>query len=163
MPALLATLMAMILIGALASALALQTAAELRIASQAKAAAEAIYAAQAAAELALDDLARISDLDAVLAGTVTSRLREGSAAAEARDRPPWKLFGYGRLRDLMRLESINTDTYVVIWVARPPGGGAGAMTVLAQAHGLGDTLRVVEVQAERVGGGIARRSWREVR
>ena len=77
--------------------------------------------------------------------------------------PRWQLFAYGPMRDMLPTATINSETYVIVWIADDPsdcdgnpltdgevcaGGdnpGRGVMAMMAHAYGPGGSRRVIEV------------------
>ena len=76
--ALIISLMAMLFMMALGSALMLSTATETKIANNFRHGSEALYAADAGLERSMDDLLTIPDWNAMLAGTATSAFIDGA-------------------------------------------------------------------------------------
>ena len=94
--------------------------------------------------------------------------------------PRWQLYAYGRLRDLVPVES---DVYVVVWVGDDPaecdgtpeidGGpcsdgvnpGANVVAMLAHAYAAAGVTQQIELTVGRAGPGGRPRvlSWRHVR
>jgi len=70
-------LLAVVVLSALGVTLVLTTSSETRIAANFRASQQALYAAEAGAERALDDLASVADVNALLAGAVTSTFVDG--------------------------------------------------------------------------------------
>jgi len=91
--------------------------------------------------------------------------------------PRWKLFAYGRMRDLLPPGAVDAPYYVVVMVGDDPGEtdndptrdgiagnpGAGIVALRAEAFGPSQAHKVVELTAMH--GDTATRvlSWREVR
>lgn len=175
--ALVMTLMTMMLLAALGSALAMLAGMEARISGSYRAGAEALYAADAAVELAVEELRSLPDWVPVLDGRVTSGLVSGAAIGthqtaagpidltEATNLPGWRLYARGDLRDFLRLEGAESASYVVVWIAAVPTGEPDRLAIRAQAHGPGGVQRAVEVRVRRDGAlpGVRRLSWQEVR
>jgi hypothetical protein len=82
--------------------------------------------------------------------------------------PRWQLYAYGNLRDILPTNTINSNMYVVAWIADDPsendgdpltdGGapldsgvnnGAGVISMLAQSFGPGGVTRTIEVTLAR--------------
>jgi hypothetical protein len=81
--------------------------------------------------------------------------------------PRWQLFAYGSMRDMLPTDTINSDTYVIVWIADDPSecddnplrdgeacangvnGGRGVLAMLAHAYGPGGSRRVIEVTVAR--------------
>jgi hypothetical protein len=82
--------------------------------------------------------------------------------------PRWKLYAYGPLDQILFGEGINSDMYVVLWVADDPSEqdslplkdgdpntdgtpneGKGVISMLAHAYGPDGTKRVIEVTVSR--------------
>jgi hypothetical protein len=83
--------------------------------------------------------------------------------------PRWKLYAYGPITDLLPTETLNSDMYVIVWVADDPsecdndptkdGGtpvapctenlGAGVVSMVAHAYGAGGVRRVIETTMAR--------------
>ena len=83
--------------------------------------------------------------------------------------PRWTLYAYGSMREMLPTATINSDTYVIVWVADDPaecdnnpvqdGGppvfpcaknnGSGVLAMVAHAYGPGGARRVIEVTVAR--------------
>jgi hypothetical protein len=83
--------------------------------------------------------------------------------------PRWQLYAYGPVVDMLPTETLNSDMYVIVWVADDPadcdnnpladGGpqagnctaniGAGVISMLAYAYGAGGVRRVIETTVAR--------------
>jgi len=175
--ALVMTLMTMTLLVALGTALSMLAGMEMRISGNYRAGAEAMYAAEAAVEVALDELRAVPDWSAVLDGSFPSRLVFGASSGrhhtaagpidltEATANPGWRLYARGDLRDFVRLEGVEANSYVIVWVAPALIPGTDALAVQAHAHGPGGVRRAVEVRVAREGPlpGLRVFSWREAR
>jgi hypothetical protein len=175
--ALVTTLMTMMLLAALGSALAMLAGMEARISGSYRAGSEALYAADAAVELAVEELRSLPDWVPVLDGRVTSGLIFGEASGtqqtaagpidltEATNVPGWRLYARGDLRDFLRLDGAESTSYVVVWVASVPSGEPDRLAIRAHAHGPAGVRRAVEVRVKREGPlpGVRRLSWQEVR
>lgn len=213
--ALVISLMAVLLLAALGSALVITTAAETRIAGSFRDAQEALYAADAAIELALQELMAASDWNSILTGTKKSAFANGppdqsislpdgsildlaqatnmancgktasctDAEMDAttqerpwgRNNPRWVLYAYGWTKDMVLTGTINSDSYVSVWVGddpsendndptkdgnTPTNPGSGVLALRAQAYGPASSRKVIELTIART---IRIRSWREVR
>ena len=91
--------------------------------------------------------------------------------------PRWRLFAYGRLRDMLPAGAIDSRDYVVAMVADDPGendgdpsrdGGAndpgsGIFAVRGEAFGPASAHKVVELTVTRNGPAVRPLSWRELR
>jgi hypothetical protein len=86
-----------------------------------------------------------------------------------KNNPRWQLYAYGPVVDLLPSETINSDNYVIVWVADdpaecddnpaqdggPPGAsctlnlGGGVISMLAHAYGAGGVRRVIETTVAR--------------
>jgi hypothetical protein len=91
--------------------------------------------------------------------------------------PRWKLFAYGRLRDMLPAGAIDSTSYVVAMIADDPGEtdgdpsrdgvttnpGAGIFAVRAEAFGSGGSHKVVELTVTRNGPDVRPLSWRDLR
>ncbi len=85
----------------------------------------------------------------------------------ATNNPRWQLFAYGSMREMLPTETINSDTYVIVWIADDPtecdgkplidgdpcaagvNSGRGVLAMLAHAYGPGGARRVIEVTVAR--------------
>jgi hypothetical protein len=88
----------------------------------------------------------------------------------AANNPRWNLYAYGPLEAITPMETINSNMYIVVWVADDPaegddnpekdggphvaGGGvpnmgAGVISLIAHAYGPGGVKRVVEATVAR--------------
>jgi hypothetical protein len=177
------TLMMMLALGALGGALTLLSVGETRIVANFRSGAEAIYAADAGIEVALNHLALLPDWKAAVAGGVASPYVDGgpglrhTAAGQidliaetnrARSAPPnflWQLYAYGPLSGLSQVPGINSDVYVVVWVAEHPvDRGRDMAILLARAYGPHGVRRAVEADVARTVISTVRvTSWHEVR
>ena len=78
--------------------------------------------------------------------------------------PRWQLYAYGPMTDMLPTETINSNMYVVVWVADDPSEndgnplqdgplagnlGRGVIAMLAHAYGPGGVRRVIEVTVAR--------------
>ena len=84
--------------------------------------------------------------------------------------PRWRLYAYGPLVDMLPTATLNSDMYVIVWVADDPaecdnnpamdGGvpaqdgctdniGKGVLSMLAHAYGAGGVRRVIETTVAR--------------
>lgn len=80
--------------------------------------------------------------------------------------PRWTLFAYGPVQDLIPTATINSNMYVIVWMAddpsetdddplidgdttNGPNPGGGVLSMLAQAYGPGGVSRVVEATIAR--------------
>ena len=83
--------------------------------------------------------------------------------------PRWQLYAYGPVVDMLPTETLNSDMYVIVWVADDPadcdnnplvdGGpqagscaaniGYGVISMLAYAYGAGGVRRVIETTVAR--------------
>lgn len=91
--------------------------------------------------------------------------------------PRWKLFAYGRLRDLLPADSVGSPHYVIVMVADDPGEtdndpmrdavagspGSGILSLRAEAFGPGEGHVVVELTVMRGNSAMRVLSWRAVR
>ena len=163
--------------GTLAGLLVLLSAGESVIAARLQSSQQALAAADAALERTLAELRLLGDWDLVLAGSVTSGLRdpagrprgptgalldlaELTGAVQRRsdlralpgvDRPQWRLFAYGPLTSAVP-SAPDAGLYVATWVADDEGDGDGAPAA--------DSNGIVQVWAEAHGPGGTRRAVR---
>jgi hypothetical protein len=94
--------------------------------------------------------------------------------------PIWRVYASGRLADLSSSGSIDSNVYVVVWVAddpletdgqpmidgdttNGPNPGAGLLQVLVHAYGPLGTRRIIEATLRRDDSRTRVLSWREVR
>jgi hypothetical protein len=94
--------------------------------------------------------------------------------------PIWRVYACGPLADLSPSGAIDSNVYVIVWVAddqletdgqplvdgdttNGPNPGAGLLDVLVHAYGPLGTRRVIEATLRRGDSGIRVLSWREVR
>ena len=69
------------------------------------------------------------------------------------DNPSWRLFAWGRMKDLLPNNQIDSQMYLAVWVADDPADGDGdplsdtngVLTVHAEAFGPSGTRKTVEV------------------
>ena len=97
-----------------------------------------------------------------------------------RNNPRWQLYAHGQLADMSPSGTINSNVYVVVWVADDPlendgqplvdgdntagaNPGRGLVQVLAQAYGPSGTSRLVEATLRRAVPRVRVLSWREIR
>lgn len=85
-----------------------------------------------------------------------------------KNNPRWQLYAYGPLEDITPMGTVNSNMYVVVWVADDPaecdddpkkdGGapvgcavntGSGVLAMVAHAYGPGGVKRVIEVTVAR--------------
>lgn len=87
----------------------------------------------------------------------------------ALNNPRWQLYAYGPMRDMLPVATINSDMYVIVWVADDPSEcdnnpvrdgeapvapcpanlGRGVLAMLAHAYGPGGVRRVIEVTVSK--------------
>jgi hypothetical protein len=92
---------------------------------------------------------------------------EGAVWAE--NNPRWQLYAHGPLREMIPTETINSNVYVVVWIADDPSEtddnpfvdgaapiapstsnpGKGVLSMLAHAYGPSGVRRVIEVTIAR--------------
>lgn len=91
--------------------------------------------------------------------------------------PRWRLYAYGKLRDLLPAGSIDSPFYVVAMIGDDPGEtdndpatdgtagqpGAGIIALRAEAFGPGESHKVIEATVARGAGAPRLLSWRELR
>jgi PilX N-terminal len=90
--------------------------------------------------------------------------------------PRWKLFAYGRLRDLLPPGAVDSGHYVVVMVGDDPaetdndpstdgvsGPGKGVVFLRAEAFGPHQAHKAVELTAMHGDGAMRVLSWRELR
>ena len=78
--------------------------------------------------------------------------------------PRWQLFAYGPVNDLLPTATLNSQMYVVVWVADDPSendddpakdgnvatnAGMGVITLRAIAYGNGGVSRIIDVTLSR--------------
>jgi hypothetical protein len=79
--------------------------------------------------------------------------------------PRWQLYAYGPIVDMLPSETLNSDVYVIVWIADDPsecdnnplidGGacatssGKGVLSMMAYAYGAGGVRRVIETTVAR--------------
>jgi hypothetical protein len=177
--AMLIALIATALLTSLGVGMVLLTNTEGAIASNYRASNETLYAADAAVERVVQDMLLIPRWNDVLTGSVHSsfvdntttpttpfgmainltsmtadiQAQSDATAPWAANNPTWRLFAYGPLSEMSGLGSIQSSSYVAVWVADDPSetdgnssaDSNGVVTVLAQAIGPGGAGRAVEV------------------
>jgi hypothetical protein len=177
--ALVIALIATVLLSALGLGLVMLTNTEAGIAANYRKGSEMLYAADAAVERVVQDLLLVPRWNDILTGAVQSGFVDGSttpttpsgqpldlvsmttelqAQADATNpwgpnNPQWRLFAYGPLSEMAGTGTIQSDAYVVVWMADDPSendgdplaDSNGVITVLAQAMGSSGTIRSVEV------------------
>ena len=86
--------------------------------------------------------------------TAELQAQSDATAPWAANNPVWRLFAYGPMNDLLGNASlIQSPSYLAVWIADDPADGDnnpsaetnGVLTLLAQAIGVGGTIRAVEV------------------
>jgi hypothetical protein len=91
--------------------------------------------------------------------------------------PRWKLFAYGRLRDMLPPGAVDSPYYVIAMVGDDPGEndndptrdggpnnpGAGILALRAEAFGPIGAHRVVELTVARGANAVRVLSWRQLR
>ena len=177
--ALVIALLATVLLSALGVGLVFLSNTESGIASNYRQGSEMLYAADAAVERVVQDLLLVPRWNDILGGTVKSGFVDNSttpitpsgqslnltalttelqAQADATNpwgpnNPRWRLFAYGPLNEMAGTGTIQSNAYIVVWMADDPSDNDGdpfsdtngVLTVLAQAIGASGTLRTVEV------------------
>ena len=177
--ALIIALIATVLLSALGVGLVMLSNTEGNIASNYRQGSEMLYAADAAVERVVQDLLLVPRWNDILTGTVqsgfvdnsttpttpsgqplnlTSLTAEIQAQANATNpwganNPQWRLFAYGPLAEMAGTGTIQSNAYIVVWMADDPSetdgdpqsDTNGVLTVLAQSIGANGTLRTVEV------------------
>jgi hypothetical protein len=177
--ALVIALIATVMLSALGVGLVMLTETEGSIASNHRKGSEMLYAADAAVERVVQDLLLVPRWNDILSGAVQSAFVDGSLTpttpfgqtlnlttmttelqtqADATNpwgpnNPQWRLFAYGPLADMAGTGTIQSDAYVIVWMADDPSDNDanpvadtnGVVTVLAQALGSSGTIRTVEV------------------
>jgi type IV pilus assembly PilX-like protein len=80
--------------------------------------------------------------------------------------PRWQLYAYGRLQDVIQTDTINSNVYVIVWMADDPtdnddnptvdgattngaNPGTGVLSMLAYAYGPTGARRVIEATVAR--------------
>jgi Tfp pilus assembly protein PilX len=116
--------------------------------------------------------------------TATGQLQKETDALNlwGANNPQWKLFAWGPLADILSNSQIDSNIYVVVWVADDPADSVdgatpdgnpandsnGVLTLHAEALGAGGTRKVVEVTVARTSsteierGQIAQRGQEEL-
>jgi hypothetical protein len=175
--ALLISLMAMLVMLALGTAVMLVAITETRIASSYGAGIETLYAAEAGVERAISDLRAIPDWRGLASSATMSGFVDGPPGG-TRTLPdgrtldlteatsaPWRVFACGPLAGLLPPGSIESRAYVVVWVADPSTHDPASLALLAHAYGPQGARRVLEVVVARVdldgSPEIRTVSWRE--
>lgn len=170
--ALIITLMATMLLTALAVALVMVTTTETQIASNYRDGQEALYAADAGVDRVVQDLLMVPRWNDILAGglrsgfidtTATPTLPGGgevlnlayaTAALQAEtntanlwgaNNPTWRLYAAGPLADLLPNDTIDSQLYIAVWVADDPSEIDG--------NPLSDANGVLTLHAEAFGHG----------
>jgi hypothetical protein len=140
---------------------------------------ETLYAADAAVERVVQDLLLVPRWNDALTGAVRSSFVDSSLTPTApfggqldltamtvemqaqsdatapwgANNPQWRLFAYGPLSNMLGDGSIQSNTYIAVWISddpaetddNPSADANGVVTVLAQALGPSGTQRAVEV------------------
>jgi hypothetical protein len=175
--ALVITLLATMLLSALGVALVLTTLTETMITANYRTAQEALYAADAGLERSVQDLLRESNWAGVFSGNIKSGFTDGGGAtlpdgtpanlaaftsalqtqADAvygndPNRPVWRLYAHAALSNLVPGGAIDSNSYVIVWVADDPGETDGDPTkdsngiafLHAEGFGEGSARKIVE-------------------
>jgi hypothetical protein len=177
--ALIIALVATVLLTSLGLGLVMLSDTETAISNNFRAGNETLYAADAAVERVVQDLllvprwndvltdvVRSSFVDDTLTPTapfgtalsLTAMTAELQAQSDATapwgaNNPRWHLFAYGPLSDMLGAGSIQSNSYIAVWISddpsetdnNPSADANGVLTVLAQALGPNGTTRAVEV------------------
>ena len=177
--ALIVVLLATILLTSLGVGLVMLSNTEGAIASNFRAGNETLYTADAAIERVVQDLLMVPRWNDVLTGTVksafiddtltpttpsgehlnltalTTDLQAETVADDpwGANNPQWRLFAYGPMSEMLGSVTIDSSTYIAVWVAddpaesdnNPAADTNGVLTVMAQAFGPHGTRRAVEV------------------
>lgn len=181
------------LLGALAGALVLATAAETTIAQSYREAAVAFYAADGAVEYTLGELAAQTDWNAVLRGDSLAGLTDGppegartvggtvidliqatedvNAAVGRSSDTPYSLYAYGPFARLVPPGTISPSMYIVVWIIDLSGEQASeevfshVIGVAARAYGPSGSRRSIHVRVGRraPGEALVVLSWHEER
>jgi hypothetical protein len=87
----------------------------------------------------------------------------------SKNNPRWQLYAYGPIVDMLPTATLNSDIYVIVWVADDPSEcdnnplvdgaapiapcgvniGKGVLTMMAHAYGAGGVRRVIETTVAR--------------
>jgi Tfp pilus assembly protein PilX len=144
---------------------------------------ETLYAADAAVERVVQDLLLVPRWNDVLTGAaqssfiddsltpttlygaslnltaITAEIQSQSDATApwGANNPQWHLFAYGPLADMLGEGTIQSNSYIAVWISddpsetddNPSADANGVLTVLAQAMGPNGTIRAVEVTIAR--------------
>ena len=177
--ALVIALLATVLLTTLGIGLVMLSNTEGAIASNYRAGSEMLYGADAAVERVVQDLLLVPRWNDILNGSLQSGFVDASTTPTAPfggqldlaaltadiqtqsdatapwgpNNPQWRLFAYGPLSSMGGLGSIQSQSYVAVWIADDPSeidnnnqaDTNGVVTVLAQAYGANGTIRAVEV------------------
>ena len=177
--ALIVVLLATVLLTSLGVGLVMLSNTEGAIAANFRAGNETLYTADAAVERVVQDLLMVPRWNEVLTGAVKSAFIDNSLTpttpsgerlnltlltadlqAETTvsdpwgaNNPQWRLFAYGPMSDMLGTVSLESATYIAVWVADDPAETDddptadvnGVLTVMAQAFGPHGTRRAVEV------------------
>jgi hypothetical protein len=177
--ALVIALLATVLLTTLGVGLVMLSNTEGAIASNYRAGSEMLYGADAAVERVVQDLLLVPRWNDILSGSLKSGFVDASLTPTApfggqldltaltadiqaqsdatapwgANNPLWRLFAYGPLSSMGGLGSIQSSSYVAVWIADDPSeidnnnqaDVNGVVTVLAQAFGPNGTIRAVEV------------------
>ena len=172
-------LIATVLLTSLGVGLVLLTNTESAIASNYRAGNETLYAADAAVERVVQDLLLVPRWNDILSGTVQSgfvdttltptlssqqavsltamtsdvQTQSDATAPWGLNNPVWRLFAYGPMSSMLGANSVQSDSYLVVWISDDPAevdddpsaDTNGVLTLFAQAIGPYGTIRSVEV------------------
>ena len=91
--------------------------------------------------------------------SATCNLQKGTntSAVWGPNNPAWRLFSYGKLRDMLPNNVIDSQMYIAVWLADDPADGDGdptqdtngVLTVHAEAYGPSGTRKTIEVTVAR--------------
>jgi len=177
--ALIIALVATVLLTSLGIGLIMLSDTETAISNNFRAGNETLYAADAAVERVVQDLLLVPRWNDVLTGVARSsfvdhtltpttsfgttlnltamttevQTQSDATAPWGLNNPQWHLFAYGPLSDMLGEGSIQSNSYIAVWISddpseidnNPSADANGVLTVFAQALGPNGTIRAVEV------------------
>ncbi len=165
------TMMLGVVLAALSSAMAIGTTTETMIAGAHRDGTALFYAADAAAEFAMDELAR-SDWPDILDTGGRSMFIDGDAPRSGTPdgAPGYEVYAYGPFGDMLNRTARAVDPYVVVWLADLTDAShataservAGIQaTAFGQAAGRRSVALTVRLASSEAGVVVERLSWAE--
>ena len=165
------TMMLGVVLAALSSAMAIGATTETMIAGAHRDGTALFYAADAAAEFAMDELARADWPDILDTGGRSMFIDGNAPRSGTPDGPPgYAVYAYGPFGDMLNRTSRAIDPYVIVWIAdltesslaAASGRIAGIQaTAFGQAGGRRSVALTVRLTSSEAGVVVERLSWTE--